>query len=140
MRNTVYYKWFKDSLRPDQLKDYDQYSINMQKDWYISWLESKYGNSEKKSLCRAIKNAKERKLIKSSFKLKTKAMKQVIISTTEDSVHVDCPHCDYWEELGIDDARHNLSTLPILRWFDERVSINLCTNCREIFKVLWDYE
>lgn len=43
MRNTVYYKWFKDSLRPDQVKDYDQMSLNQQKDWYISYLEDHFG-------------------------------------------------------------------------------------------------
>ena len=41
-RNTVYYRWFIKSLRPDQVEDYNQMSINQQKDWYISYLESHY--------------------------------------------------------------------------------------------------
>ncbi|WP_456867615.1 hypothetical protein [Galbibacter sp. BG1] len=42
MRNTVYYKWFLKSLRDDQKKDYQEMSINQQKDWYITYLESHY--------------------------------------------------------------------------------------------------
>jgi hypothetical protein len=41
-RNTIYYKWFNESLRDDQKADYEQMSINQQKDWYISYLESHY--------------------------------------------------------------------------------------------------
>ena len=44
MRNTVYYQWFIESLREDQLKDYNQRSINQQKDWYISYLEDHFGS------------------------------------------------------------------------------------------------
>lgn len=43
MRNTIYFKWFMESLRDDQKKDYRDMSINQQKDWYISYLESKFG-------------------------------------------------------------------------------------------------
>jgi len=43
MRNTIYYKWFIESLREDQKVDYRQMSINMQKDWYISYLENHFG-------------------------------------------------------------------------------------------------
>jgi hypothetical protein len=42
LRNTVYYKWFLDSLTYDQYKEYRQMSINQQKDWYITYLESHY--------------------------------------------------------------------------------------------------
>lgn len=42
MKNTIYFKWFMESLREDQKIDYDQMSINQQKDWYIAYLESKY--------------------------------------------------------------------------------------------------
>jgi hypothetical protein len=40
--DSFYYREFKKSLRPDQIKDYDSYSINNQKDWYIRFLESNY--------------------------------------------------------------------------------------------------
>jgi hypothetical protein len=39
MRNTVYFKWFLESLREDQKKEYSDMSMNQQKDWYISFLE-----------------------------------------------------------------------------------------------------
>jgi hypothetical protein len=42
MRNTVYYRWFIESLTEDQRKDYREMSINQQKDWYISYLEAHY--------------------------------------------------------------------------------------------------
>ena len=41
-RNTIYFKYFMDSLRDDQKKDYRAMSINQQKDWYINYLESHY--------------------------------------------------------------------------------------------------
>lgn len=46
MKNTIYYKWFIESLRDDQLKDYREMSINQQKDWYISYLESCFGSKK----------------------------------------------------------------------------------------------
>ena len=46
-RDTIYFKWFMESLRPDQKADYRQMSINQQKDWYISYLESCYGAKPK---------------------------------------------------------------------------------------------
>jgi hypothetical protein len=42
MSNSIFYKYFIDSLRDDQLKDYSQYSINQQKDWYITYLEAHF--------------------------------------------------------------------------------------------------
>jgi hypothetical protein len=42
MRNTIYYKWFIESLTPDQKEHYNSLSINEQKDWYISFLEDSY--------------------------------------------------------------------------------------------------
>ena len=41
-QDNIYFKWFWESLREDQKKDYRDMSINQQKDWYISYLESKY--------------------------------------------------------------------------------------------------
>lgn len=42
MRNSPYYRWFIASLTEQQLKDYREYSIDQQKDWYISYLERHY--------------------------------------------------------------------------------------------------
>jgi hypothetical protein len=39
MRNTIYFKWFMESLSDEQKKEYNSYSINQQKDWYIAYLE-----------------------------------------------------------------------------------------------------
>lgn len=39
MKDNIYFKWFMQSLRPDQKKDYREMSINQQKDWYITYLE-----------------------------------------------------------------------------------------------------
>jgi hypothetical protein len=40
--DNIYYKWFWESLRDDQKKDFRDMSINEQKNWYISYLESHY--------------------------------------------------------------------------------------------------
>lgn len=45
MRDNVYFRWFLKSLRPDQLKDYNSYSINGQQTWYISFLESNFSKN-----------------------------------------------------------------------------------------------
>jgi len=43
MRNTIYYKWFLESLSEEQRNNYIQeLSINQQKDFYISYLESNF--------------------------------------------------------------------------------------------------
>lgn len=47
MRNTVYYTWFIKSLTKEQKEDYQQRSINQQKDWYISYLEAHFDPSWK---------------------------------------------------------------------------------------------
>ena len=44
MRNTIYYKWFQESLNESQQKDFRDMSINQQKDWYISYLENHYSS------------------------------------------------------------------------------------------------
>lgn len=42
MKNTIYYKWFIESLTEAQKVEYKEMSINQQKDWYISYLENHY--------------------------------------------------------------------------------------------------
>jgi hypothetical protein len=42
MRNTIYYEWFIESLTEEQKKEYNDMSINEQKNWYISYLENSY--------------------------------------------------------------------------------------------------
>ncbi len=49
MRDNIYYRWFKKSLRDDQEKDYREMSINQQKDWYISYLEEHFDAKKIKS-------------------------------------------------------------------------------------------
>ena len=71
-------------------------------------------------------------------------MKKVIIGTDEDIVSVNCPNCDNWEALGIDDPRKRLNSLPIIKWFPDsedtnEKSIHKCTDCDNEFQVEWDY-
>ena len=40
MRNTIYFKWFMESLTENQKSEYNNMSMNQQKDWYIMYLES----------------------------------------------------------------------------------------------------
>lgn len=47
-RNSIYFNWFLKDLRKDQLEDFNQRSINMQKDWYIRYLENHYNPSKRK--------------------------------------------------------------------------------------------
>lgn len=45
MRNTIYFKWFIKSLKEKGgsfIDDYNQMSVNQQKDWYISYLENHF--------------------------------------------------------------------------------------------------
>lgn len=42
MRNTVYFRWFMESLSESQKQEYNGMSINQQKDWYISYLEAHF--------------------------------------------------------------------------------------------------
>ncbi len=49
MKNNIYFKWFMESLREDQKKDYQQYSLNEQKNWYIGYLEDHYSVKSAKS-------------------------------------------------------------------------------------------
>ena len=44
MKNNIYFRWFWASLSESQKKDYREMSLNQQKDWYISYLESNYGD------------------------------------------------------------------------------------------------
>jgi len=39
--DTIYFNSFINSLRKDQREDFKTFSLNQQKDWYISYLESK---------------------------------------------------------------------------------------------------
>lgn len=49
MRDTIYFKWFIESLRADQIKDFREMSINQQKDWYIRYLEDHYEPKKKQT-------------------------------------------------------------------------------------------
>ena len=42
MKDNTYFKWFQDSLSDEQKQEYRDMSINQQKDWYISYLETHY--------------------------------------------------------------------------------------------------
>ena len=69
-------------------------------------------------------------------------MKRIKVATGENDIYVECPHCDNWESMGIDDPRENLDALPIIGWYEEEefdISMHECTSCQELFEVEWDY-
>ena len=72
-------------------------------------------------------------------------MKTVKIDSDHKDVIINCPNCDNWESLGIDDPRKRLHVIPIVEWLplaanDNEISLNECTECKEKFKVEWIYE
>jgi hypothetical protein len=72
-------------------------------------------------------------------------MKQTVIKTSAENVHIDCPNCDNWEQIGIDEPRHRLQSITLVEWMPStsrkvEVSINHCTVCNKQFSLLWDYK
>ena len=71
-------------------------------------------------------------------------MRQTTIESDERDIHIDCPHCDMWEQLGVDDPRKRLNVLPIIEWVGQpdgynELSVNKCMECKSHFYVVWDY-
>lgn len=71
-------------------------------------------------------------------------MNRVKIAADRVSVLLDCPFCDNWESLGIDDPRKRLNSLPIIEWLPDKkgqneISTHECTLCSGRFEVEWDY-
>tara|TARA_B110000977_G_scaffold104221_1_gene136003 strand:+ start:4564 stop:4944 length:381 start_codon:yes stop_codon:yes gene_type:complete len=71
-------------------------------------------------------------------------MKEIKIITTTDDVLIQCPNCKEWEEAGIDEPRKRFVHIPIIEWLEDKKdrnekSINECSECKEKFKVEWDY-
>tara|TARA_R100000935_G_scaffold35662_1_gene56417 strand:- start:836 stop:1087 length:252 start_codon:yes stop_codon:yes gene_type:complete len=75
--------------------------------------------------------------------MKLETVKIKICTDSLDQYHIDCPNCDMWESLGIDDPRHMLNALPLIEWVEEgegaEVSIHECSECEARFNVQWDY-
>lgn len=73
------------------------------------------------------------------------ALVRVKVESDDSNIHIDCPHCDMWEQLGVDDPRHRLNALPITKWHpdednENEVSEHECTQCKKTFEVEWDYD
>ena len=73
-----------------------------------------------------------------------KTLKTKIKSNDKD-IHLDCPYCDNWEELSVNDPRHMLNNIPILAWKgdvdgENEISMHQCTQCDKTFEVEWDYD
>ena len=71
-------------------------------------------------------------------------MKRVTIESDNRDIQVECPNCDMWEQLGVDDPRKMLNALPIIDWLtmpaeSNEVSVNECSECETKFEVEWDY-
>jgi len=67
------------------------------------------------------------------------------IQSDNENIHLDCPHCDMWEQLGVDDPRKRLNVIPIISWFADiedrnEISVHKCTQCKSEFEVEWNYE
>lgn len=72
-------------------------------------------------------------------------MKTVKIQSDNRNIQIECPHCDNWEQLGIDDPCKRLNGIPIIEWNPTRegqsdYSINECLECESKFEVEWDYD
>ena len=71
-------------------------------------------------------------------------MKRIKIESDNNNIHIDCPNCDMWEQLGIDDPRKMLNAFPIIEWYpdvinENETSVHKCTDCKTKFEVEWDY-
>ena len=72
-------------------------------------------------------------------------MKRAVIESDCRDIHLECPNCEMWEQLSVDEPRNRLNALPIIEWVptsaeDNEVSINECVGCRNKFEVEWDYD
>jgi hypothetical protein len=72
-------------------------------------------------------------------------MKKATIESNNKDIYLECPNCDMWEELGVDDPRKRFNALPIIEWLtmpseENEVSINECIDCKTKFEVEWDYD
>ena len=79
--------------------------------------------------------------------MKLETVKIKICTDSLDQYHIDCPNCDMWESLGIDDSRSMLNAIPIISGGNEisfdtpnEISVNKCSECYYEFEVEWDYE
>lgn len=66
------------------------------------------------------------------------------IDTDTENVMIDCPYCDNWESMGIDDPRKNFNEFEF-DWIgnsDRRneLSLTTCTSCNNEFLLEWDYD
>ena len=71
-------------------------------------------------------------------------MKTEVTKIINDKVCIDCPNCDMWEEISIDESRYNLQSMPIIEWLsypkEYDISVNKCNECNEFFRLEWNYE
>lgn len=72
-------------------------------------------------------------------------LKEVTITVADDDLYINCPTCDMWELLNVDTPRKRLSVFPIIEWLPDvkdrpEQSIHKCCDCKETFKVHWDYD
>jgi hypothetical protein len=71
-------------------------------------------------------------------------MKKTRTKVNEDTISIDCPHCDNWEEQPVDQQRHHLQSFLMGELLDDeegkQVSQIQCLDCEEEFKLVWDYD
>jgi len=74
----------------------------------------------------------------------TENLKRIKIEKEGQDVFIDCPYCNNWETMGIDEQRKNFHTFPIIKWCGNtlngnELSLHRCTECNKEFEVEWDY-
>ena len=71
-------------------------------------------------------------------------MIRIKVESDDRNIHIDCPNCANWEQLGVDDPRKRLNGMPIIEWLPDgehfEVSIHKCNLCHTEFEVEWDYD
>lgn len=69
-----------------------------------------------------------------------------LIEVKNDDVTINCPSCDNWEVINIDQPRHKLHSFYVCAWeynkdsTSPEVSLVACHGCKTDFRLIWDYK
>jgi len=71
-------------------------------------------------------------------------MELIKIISDKERLCIDCPECDNWEQLTIDEPRHKLQIFSIEEWYPDiegknEISRMKCSLCENEFNLEWDY-
>ena len=51
---------------------------------------------------------------------------------------IDCPYCDNWIEINLDEPRNKIPTFPLHSWVEENISIHQCEECGSPLALNWE--